>query len=129
MRKPSLSAMLIAAAVSGALALPLAPVMAGAVLSMSLEMGPKDSVHSINYSCADGSELNVQYINSAANNLAVLRLAGEDLIFVNVMSGSGARYVNGAREWWTKGNEGTLRNQMTEAGPVSCTDTSANMQN
>ena len=119
---PAASTGTIAAAV---LALMVSPALAGASVALSLEMGPRDEVHSVRYSCADGSELTVQYINSADNALAILQLAGEKLIFVNVVAGSGARYGNGAREWWTKGSEGTLRNQMTEAGPVSCTDTSA----
>ncbi len=103
-----------------------APTLAGgSPLSLSLEMGPQDEVRAIRYSCADGSELNVQYINSQANALAFMRLAGQDLIFVNVVSASGARYVAGAREWWTKGAEGSLRNEMSGADPVTCTDMSA----
>ncbi|WP_255011528.1 MliC family protein [Roseovarius sp. M141] len=105
-----------------AIAISAAPALAGATLSLPLETGPQDEVHSIRYSCADGTELIVQYINTQANALAVMRLAGQDLIFVNVISGSGARYVSGAREWWTKGDEGSLRNEMSGADPVACTD-------
>ncbi|HEY9037646.1 MAG TPA: MliC family protein [Roseovarius sp.] len=111
--------------IAAAMALGTAPALAGAPLSLSLEMGPKDGVRSIGYSCADGTELNVQYISSGANALAVMRLAGQDLIFVNVISGSGARYVSGAREWWTKGPEGTLRDGTSGADAVTCTDMSA----
>lgn len=99
-----------------------APLLAGAPLSLSLQMGPQDELRSIRYSCTDGTELNVQYINSGANALAMMRLAGDDLIFVNVISASGARYVSGAREWWTKGNEGSLRNETTGADAITCTD-------
>ncbi len=104
------------------LAMGAAPALAGAPLSLSLKMGPQDELRSIRYSCNDGTELNVQYINIGANALAMIRLAGDDLIFVNVISGSGARYVSGAREWWTKGAEATLRNEATGAGPVTCSD-------
>ncbi len=118
---PAASIGTLAAAILGPMA---SPALAGASVALSLEMGPRDEIHSVHYSCADGSELTVQYINSSENALAILQLAGEKLIFVNVFAGSGARYVNGAREWWTKGSEGTLRNQLTEAGPINCTDTS-----
>ncbi len=109
-------------ALAAVLAMGAAPALAGAPLSLSLQMGPQDELRSIRYSCNDGTELNVQYINTGANALAVMRLAGDDLIFVNVISGSGARYVSGAREWWTKGAEATLRNETTGADPVTCSD-------
>ncbi len=109
-------------AMAAVLAMSSAPALAGAPLSLSLQMGPQDELRSIRYSCTDGTELNVQYINSGPNALAMMRLAGDDLIFVNVISGSGARYVSGAREWWTKGAEATLRNETTGADPVACTD-------
>lgn len=107
------------------LSLAAAPAMAGATLSLPLELGAEDNVRSVVYSCADGTELTVQYINARANALAIIPLAGEELIFVNVMSGSGARYVSGAREWWTKGDDATLRDEMSEAGPVECSDKAA----
>ncbi|WP_113910485.1 MliC family protein [Roseovarius dicentrarchi] len=114
--------LLTCGAVAAALATGAAPALAGAPLSLSLQMGQQDSVNAVRYSCTDGTELTVQYVNSGANALAVMRLAGDDLIFVNVISGSGARYVSGAREWWTKGAEATLRNETMGADAVTCTD-------
>ncbi len=122
--RKSLPAILVGWAFATAMAVGPAPALAGGPLSLSLEMGPQDEVRAIRYSCADGTELNVQYINSRANALALMRLAGQDLIFVNVVSGSGARYVSGAREWWTKGAEGSLRNETSGADAVTCTDMS-----
>lgn len=125
-RSRSLPAILSGGALAAVMAINAAPTLAGgSPLSLSLEMGPQDEVRAIRYSCADGTELNVQYINSRANSLAVMRLAGQDLIFVNVVSGSGARYVSGAREWWTKGAEGSLRSETSDADPVTCSDMSA----
>lgn len=42
----------------------------------------------------------VEYINGAANSLAVLPLNGTSLIFANVFSGSGARYAASKYIWW-----------------------------
>jgi membrane-bound inhibitor of C-type lysozyme len=42
----------------------------------------------------------VEYINGAGNSLAVLPVAGKSLIFANVVSGSGARYVARQFTWW-----------------------------
>lgn len=97
------------------------PVAAKATLSLPIEIGAEGDVRSISYTCADGTDLTVQYINAGANSLAVIPLEGQDMIFVNVIAGSGARYVAGAREWWTKGNSGTLRDETSKANPVTCT--------
>jgi membrane-bound inhibitor of C-type lysozyme len=42
----------------------------------------------------------VTYINGAGNSLAVIPVNGSSLIFVNVASGSGARYAAGQYVWW-----------------------------
>ncbi len=120
----ALTAAIVGCAFAAVIAAAPAPALAGATVSLPLEMGPEDTIMSVRYSCADGTELVVQYINSRANALAIMQLAGEDLIFVNVIAGSGARYVSGAREWWTKGDEGSLRNKMSGADAVTCTDMS-----
>ena len=43
-----------------------------------------------------------------------------ELIFVNVISASGARYVSGARTWWVKGDDAILTDDMSDAEPVTC---------
>lgn len=50
----------------------------------------------------------VDYINAHPNFLAIVPVDGEKLIFVNVMSASGARYQAGEYTWWTKGNDADL---------------------
>ncbi|MDO5756197.1 MAG: MliC family protein [Rhodobacterales bacterium] len=112
------------AMITGAVAIAGTQASSSSSLSLALELGPQDRVMSVRYSCTDGTEFDVQYVNARSNNLAILRLNGEDLIFVNVISGSGARYVSGAREWWTKGTEGSLRNEISGAEAVACSDMS-----
>lgn len=113
----SLSAMALIAAA--------APATGEASFALSLDIGGQDTVRAVRYSCADGTELNVQYINAGANALAIMPLGGEELIFVNVVAASGARYVNGTREWWTKGDDASLRDTASDADAVECTDASS----
>jgi membrane-bound inhibitor of C-type lysozyme len=42
----------------------------------------------------------VEYINGGGNSLAILPVSGKSLIFANVFSGSGARYVAQQYTWW-----------------------------
>lgn len=112
-------------ALFAAMAVSSVPALAGATLAVPLVLGPQDTAHSVGYSCDDGTDLTVQYINAQGNRLAIIPLAGEELIFVNVVSGSGARYVTGAREWLVKSDEARLHDKMSDAGPVHCTDRAA----
>ena len=50
-----------------------------------------------------------EYLNSDPNFLAIVPVGGSKLVFVNVLSGSGARYVAGSFEWFTKGSDATLQ--------------------
>ncbi|CAG9172015.1 hypothetical protein LMG23992_02097 [Cupriavidus laharis] len=75
-------------------------------------------VRTIRYQCDNDKTLTVRYFNSPDNQAAILRLEGKPVLAVSVISGSGARYVGGRYEWWTKGDEGTLRDLMqTDANP------------
>lgn len=77
----------------------------------------------VTYHC-EGSEdaFSVSYINANPNFLALVPIAGETLIFANVVSASGARYVAGQYEWWSRGNEATLSDEFAPEGaePVLC---------
>ncbi len=95
--------------------------MSGAALSVPVTLGQAGTVFTVQHSCSDGTGLSVQYVNGEANTLALIPLKGEELIFVNVISGSGARYVSGAHTWWTKGDEATLRDETGQAEPITCT--------
>lgn len=93
---------------------------AEATLSIPLKSGTLDSVQSETYSCGDGEPFSVQYVNAGANALAILPIDGEDRIFVNVVSASGARYASGAYVWWTKADTATLENEMEEGTAKDC---------
>lgn len=90
-------------------------------LSIPLESGTLDSVQSETYSCGDENTFPVQYVNTGVNALAILPIEGESRIFVNVVSGSGAKYVSGAYVWWTKGNTATLENELEDGSATDCT--------
>ncbi|MBV8828704.1 MAG: MliC family protein [Acidobacteriaceae bacterium] len=42
----------------------------------------------------------VEYINGGGNSLVTVPVSGETLVFANVISGSGARYVSKQYTWW-----------------------------
>jgi membrane-bound inhibitor of C-type lysozyme len=62
------------------------------------------------YDCAKGGKLSVTYVNADPNSLAVVPLPSErqPIVFLSVMSGSGARYASGKFVWWTKGSTARL---------------------
>ena len=71
--------------------------------------------------CGEGTEpLTVKYINAQPNFFAIVPIEGEDVVMVNVVSASGAKYVSGVWEWWNKGSDGTLHNvtEGLDAAPV-----------
>ncbi len=115
MRKsiPVLVATLIFVAVSGA-------AQADVSLSIPLQTGATSSVTTATYSCAGGEPFKVQYVNAGANTLALLPVDGEERIFVNVVSGSGARYASGQYIWWSKGETATLENELKEGSLTDC---------
>ena len=67
-----------------------------------------DPARTVRYQCDEGKQLTARYFNSADNQIAILRLDGKPLLFVSVLTGSGARYAHGAHLWITKGDEGML---------------------
>ncbi len=50
----------------------------------------------------------VEYINGGGNSLAVVPISGKPMIFVTVLSGSGARYVAQQYTWWEAHNAVTV---------------------
>ncbi|MBB3011858.1 MliC family protein [Cupriavidus alkaliphilus] len=69
-------------------------------------------VRTMRYQCDGGKTLTVRYFNSPDNQAAVFRIDGKPVLAVSTVSASGARYVGGRYEWWTKGESGTLRDLM-----------------
>lgn len=96
------------------------PALAQVAVTLPLEKG--GNVESVSYSCGtDGStEFTVQYVNAGPNSLAIIPVGDADRIFVNVIAASGARYVAGEYEWWVKGDDATLSNQMDQANARAC---------
>lgn len=67
-----------------------------------------DKPITVRYRCDDDKALTVRYFNSPDTQLAAMRLDGRPVLFVAVLSGSGARYAHGRHLWITKGDEGRL---------------------
>ncbi len=77
----------------------------------------------VQYDCGLSEPLVVDYVNAAPNFLAIVPVDGQKLVFVTVLSGSGAKYAAGEYEWWSKGGEATLSNLTTpDAEPLSCAE-------
>ncbi|WP_050525995.1 MliC family protein [Pseudorhodobacter aquimaris] len=89
-------------------------------LSIPLALGHNGSIEAQSYSCGEGEQLTVQYVNTNSNTLAIVPVDGEDRIFVNAVSASGARYVSGAHVWWSKGDKATLENSLEKVGIKEC---------
>lgn len=67
------------------------------------------TTNTLRYECHGGSALTVQYMNTKnKQSFALLTVDGRKLLFVNVLAGSGAKYVGDHYTWWTKGPEGSL---------------------
>lgn len=105
-----------------------APAFAAATLSVPLELGPNSEITTTIYAC-DNQTFSVQYINTANNNLALIQIDGKERVFVNVIAGSGARYVAGEYEWWTKGNTANFSNTMKEGSTQECVSREAPSRN
>ena len=72
------------------------------------------SRHVVNFQCDGHSSaiglpsgpFSVEYLNSGANSLAIVPVAGHPLIFAGVSSASGSRYAAGFLIWWDAGQRG-----------------------
>ena len=96
------------------------PAVAMADVTLSIPLDPDGSVTTLSYSCGGGAPFAVQYVNTGNNSLALIEVNGARRIFVNVVAASGARYLSGAHEWWSKGDSATLRNEMEEGSAQEC---------
>jgi membrane-bound inhibitor of C-type lysozyme len=97
------------------LALTLAMLGAQTVLAMPLTVPQIQtaSTQTTRYDCKDGKSVSVQYTNTRNHqSFAALTVDGRKLLFVNVISGSGARYVADQYTWWTKGPQANLYDEM-----------------
>lgn len=73
------------------------------------------------YACADGRQVEAEYINAGPISLVSLTIDKEPVLAATITSASGARYAGGRWEWWTKGEEATLRDVTAGEGDgVAC---------
>jgi membrane-bound inhibitor of C-type lysozyme len=73
------------------------------------------------YTCATGKILQVTYWNAEnGQSFAVVPVKGKPMLFVNTLSGSGAKYQAGSYTWWTKGPRANLYDAMSgpDAPPI-----------
>ena len=97
------------------------PAFAAVDLSLGIDLTGNAQIQTVVYGCGEGTEpLTVEYVNAAPNFLAIVPIDGQDLVFVNVISASGAKYVAGQYEWWNKGSDATLHDvtEGLDAAPV-----------
>ena len=65
------------------------------------------------YTCATGMILQVTYWNAAnGQSFALVPVKGQQMLFVNTLSASGAKYQAGSYTWWTKGPRADLYDAM-----------------
>ncbi|RKP56765.1 hypothetical protein D7S86_08970 [Pararobbsia silviterrae] len=106
---------------------PVAPPPGGKRVSLTFPQLKVVSRSVVTYQCEGGRELGVAYLNTDnQQSFAIIRLDGRHLVFVNVLSGSGARYAADKYIWWTKGNDGNLYDlTQGENGPAVAKDCKA----
>src|SRR4051794_5120940 len=74
----------------------------------------------VTYACGE-RRVTATYINTEANQFAVLDLGDATVAMVTVLSGSGARYAGQQYEWWTKGEAATLTDLRSQTqSPLAC---------
>lgn len=96
------------------------PVSAEPVLSIPLPLNEESNVIPAEYSCPDSGKVSVSYINAGENSLAIVTINDIERVFVNVLSASGARYVSGEYEWWSKGENATFTNLTIDDSAQEC---------
>ncbi|RYH03601.1 hypothetical protein EU805_05025 [Salipiger sp. IMCC34102] len=90
--------------------------------SFLLDLDARDvTVSTVDYACGEDERIAVEYVNFDTNMLALMPVDGVPRVFVNVLSGSGARYVSGPYEWWSKGDGATLTDLTKDEAAVECT--------
>jgi membrane-bound inhibitor of C-type lysozyme len=100
---------------------------AASAMPLTVPQIQEGSSQTVKYDCKDGKSVSVRYTNTKnRQSFALLTVDGRKLLFVNVMSGSGSRYVADQYTWWTKGPQGNLTNGMGDPnGPPLLADCKA----
>ncbi|CAN0646320.1 MULTISPECIES: MliC family protein [Burkholderia] len=68
------------------------------------------------YQCANQKQpVRVSYwLAGNGQSFALVPVNGKQMLFVDTVSASGARYQAGRYTWWTKGKEATLRDEIAD---------------
>lgn len=115
-------------------ALPLvltAPALAAVTADIGMTFSGDAEKKAVTYGCESHAPLTVTYINAPPNFLAIVPITDDetsqtsDMIFVSVLTGSGARYEAGPYVWWNKGTEAYLYDvtEGADAAPLlSCAE-------
>ncbi len=77
--------------------------------TLTLGTGPSET-SVVRYDCGQAGTLAVTYVNAPPNALALVPVEDGTRLFATTISASGARYLSGPFEWWSKGGEASLRN-------------------
>ena len=101
------------------LAIASSAAMADTSVSINIELD--DAVlTTATYDCGMQESVQVQYIVSEGDTLALVPVDGDARVFVNVVAGSGSRYVAGQYEWWSKGQDAPLRDLIDDRIVLEC---------
>lgn len=76
----------------------------------------------VEYQCEGLEPFRVDFINAQPNFLAIIPVGPQKLVFVNTISASGAKYVAGQFEFWTRGSEATLTDLQADPQSVECSE-------
>lgn len=79
---------------------------------------------SVEYQCEGIEPFTVEFINAEPNFLAIVPVGPRKMVFVNVMTASGAKYVAGQFELWTKGTDATLTDLQATPQSIECSEVS-----
>ena len=93
--------------------------LADASLSISLQLTDAQ-VTTTSYACGEDPSMQVRYVTSDSESLALVPIDSEQRVFVNVVAASGARDVAGQYEWWVKGGGGMLTDLIAEDTLMTC---------
>ncbi|MGV3491029.1 MAG: MliC family protein [Devosia sp.] len=74
------------------------------------------------YQCEGIDPITVQFINAEPNFLAIVPIGPRNMIFVNVLSADGAKYVAGQFEFWTRGSDATFTDLQATPQSIECVE-------
>lgn len=105
--------------VFAALAICSTAAMADTSLSLNIELD-EANLHTSTYDCGARGTVQVHYITSEDDTLALVPVDDDERVFVGVVAASGTRYVAGQYEWWSKGQSATLRDVIADNVLLEC---------